>query len=923
MPMRTNDETWQREYRRRMEFDEVGWGSHCVDCYPGDCTYRVFVRDGKAVREEIAGPAHPRPVAIGEDGRPTVPDRLPSGCNKGAAWSQQLDAGDRIRWPMRRVGERGSGEWERISWDEALDQIADVLIDTIEQHGSEAIVREGSPEVGTGMGPDRFQALIGGTTTDLNGSINDYAAGLQITWGKPNQLLRPRDMFNADTLFLWHINPTYTLIPVYHYGVEARYRGARTVLISPDVSPSHIHVDHHVPVNWGSDPALALSMCQVIVEEGLLDEDFVRTQTDLSLLVRRDTGRFLRASDLVEGASEEQFHHLVGGEVVEADRGNLLEGSDAALEGTARVTLADGTEVTVEPLFVRLRTHLGDYTPESAAEVVGVPADTIRELARMAAAGRTMITIGGSASKTYHADLFQRGILLLLALTGNWGRLGTGTGWWNVTHGDALLISSAKPQAGPEGAEAVLQMLEMASGAFKAADPTMTDELASFALFRSGLAGRQMAPPFFFWYWHCGFKERWNNRDWGDATMARSYDEYVDEALSAGWWDGLQRPGPDTTPRVLIECGGNILRRTRGGSNLLLEHLWPGLDLVVTVDFRFSATAMQADILLPAAQHYEKVGTHMPSMELVMSDAVVAPADDALPEWEIFASLCAAMQRRAAARGLEEFKGSDGMVRRYDRLESAFTFDGQLTTTEQVVDEGVRDAAYMGTLPEGSDLTELRRTGRLAFVDWGSAPLGLGEAAPWPEDGRNYCALSNHVELGHPYPTLTRRAQFLIEHPWFVEAGEDLPVHKDPPKMGGDLPYILSTGHNRWSIHAMNMANPVLLQTHRGEPHVVMNPDDAEAEGIADHDLVELENEAGGFAVRAKLSPGQRPGSVTVYAGWDGYMFRDWAIPSNVEPGLVKHLGLAGGYGHLTYAPLEWQPGPCDRPVRVRVRRAS
>jgi len=141
--------------------------------------------------------------------------------------------------------------------------------------------------------------------------------------------------------------------------------------------------------------------------------------------------------------------------------------------------------------------------------------------------------------------------------------------------------------------------------------------------------------------------------------------------------------------------------------------------------------------------------------------------------------------------------------------------------------------------------------------------------------------------------------------------------------MGGGLPYVLSTGHNRWSIHAMNMANPVLLQTHRGEPHAVINPEDAEREGIADHAYVDVANEAGSFTVRAKLSAGQRPGSVTVYAGWDGYMFRNWAVPSNAEPGLIKHLGLAGGYGHLKYAPLEWQPVPCDRPVTVSLKAVS
>jgi len=907
---------WQCRYRDRLAFDEVKWGSHCVDCYPGNCSYNVFVRDGAIVREEIRGSVNPGPDS-------DTPDDLPLGCNKGAAWSMQLDAADRVLRPLRRVGERGSGRWERIGWDEALDEIADNLIDAVQDSGSETILREGTPEVGTGPGADRFVGLIGGTVTDLNGSINDYAAGLQITFGKPNQMMRPRDLFHCDTMFIWHYNPVYTLIPIYHYLAEARYRGSRLVLISPDVSPSHTHVDMHVPVKWGSDPALALAMCQVVVEEGLVDEEFVRTQTDLSLLVRSDTGRFLRESDMEAGRDDQFFHLDPDRGVIPADRGNLLCDYSPALDGAREVPLLDGTTVEVGPLFVRMREQLRRYTPEKVEPITGAHPDTIRTLARMAAAGRTMVAVGGSASKTYHADLFQRATHLLLALTGNWGRKGSGTHWWNVTHGDGMMMTAAKPKAGPEGTEAVLSVMEAFTASRTAADPSITDELASFEMFRTPAAARQVVPPFFFWYWHCGYRERWNNASWGDPTLRRKFDEYVDEALASGWWDGVQRPGPDKPPRVLIECGGNIMRRTRGGRSLMLEHLWPKLDLIVTVDFRMSVTALHSDIVLPAAQHYEKVATHMPSMELVLGDRVVQPAGEARPDWEIFAGLCLAVERRALERGLTHYTTHDGVMHRYDDLWKRFTLDGKLVTTEQVVDESIRDAAYIGTLPSDATLARLRESGRMGFTDWGRTPLARGEAAPWPEDGRLFTAFTNHIERGDPYPTLTHRAQFLIEHPWFVEAGEDLPVHKDPPPMGGARPYMLVTGHNRWSIHAMNMANPVLLQTHRGAPHAVINPDDAEREGIADHSLVEIANDAGAFTVRAKLSPSQRPGGVTVYAGWDGYMFDDWAVPSDVEPGLVKHLGLAGGYGHLRYAPLEWQPVPCDRPITISLRPVS
>ena len=473
-PSRDARPSTEDRYRARTEFDEVGFGSHCVDCYPGSCLYRVYVRDGRIIREEVAG------AFMGEEEtNPAIPDRYPLGCNKGAAWSQQIDSPDRVRHPMRRVGERGSGSWEQIAWDEARAELADSLLDTMTEVGAEAILKEGTPEAAAIAAIDRFLGLIGATITDLNGAINDFSAGHHLTFGKffPIFGFDEGEQFTSDLLLFWHTNPVYTTISIFHWFQEARYNGTETVLISPDVSPSHCHVDYHVPVDWGSDPALALAMCQVIVAEGLVDEDFVRTQTDLSLLVRTDTERFLRQSDLPGGGRDDQFFHLVDGEVVPASRADLLEGAAASLEGTATVTLGDGGEVEVRPLMVRLRDHLGAYTPDAVASRVGTHPEVIRDLARMVASGRTMVAIGGSASKTFHADLFQRTTHLLLALTGNWGRKGSGTGWWNVTHGDGMLLGAAKPTAGPEGTEAVLSLLEAAEDMLKAADPTMTDEI--------------------------------------------------------------------------------------------------------------------------------------------------------------------------------------------------------------------------------------------------------------------------------------------------------------------------------------------------------------------------------------------------------------------------------------------------------------
>jgi DMSO reductase family type II enzyme molybdopterin subunit len=911
----------EARYRQRLDFDEVFWGSHCVDCYPGSCPYHVYVKDGKVVREEVATPH------LGEWSHTDIPDNFPLGCNKGAAWSQQLDSPDRVRWPLRRVGERGSGEWERITWDEALDEIAEVLVDTIESSGSEAILKEGTPEAAAIPAIDRFLSLLGGTVTDLNAAINDFSAGHHMTLGKffPIFGFDEGEHFLSDVLLFWHTNPTYTTIPIYHWFSEARYHGTELVLFAPDVSPTHTHVDYHVPVKWGSDPAVALGMCQVIVEEGLVDEDFVKSQTDLSLLVRTDTEAFLRASDLSPEGRDDQFFHLVDGRVVEASRASLHLPYDPALTGEAEVALADGSTVTVRPLWVRMCDLLAEYTPEAVQEVAGTHPDMLRTIARKVAGGRTRILMGMGANKAYHSDLYQRTMLLLLGLTGNWGRVGAGINCWAATQVDGQVMLGAKDRPGVEATELVLGALDELAEAAKAEDPTRSEELVALELWRGfgtgGVGG--MVPPFFFWYWHAGFKERWNNPTFNDPDMPRTFDEYFNEAIDAGWWAGLEHPAEDCPPKVLFECGGNMMRRTRGGKGILLEHLWPQLDLIVTVDFRMSATALHSDIVLPAAQHYEKETMHIPILAMVFSDKAVEPMDEAKAEWEIFAMLCQAVARRAEARGLLTYTDRQGMEQRYAELWDRFTLKGALDSQERVLDEILRDSAYAGVLPADTDIDRAREEGVIRFTDWGRLGMAKGQATEWPgKRGDPVNVFSNHVDKGEPYPTLTRRAQFLIEHPWFVEAGEDLPVHKDPPAMGGHHPFRMTTGHNRWSIHAMNMANPVLIQTHRGEPHLVVHPDDAAAKGIEDHQPVRVYNDVGSFVVKAKLSPAQRPGGVTIYNGWDPFMFEGWLGSNEVEPGLVKYLGMAGGYGHLRYGPMEWQPVPIDRAINVDIQPA-
>ena len=905
---------WEDVYRSKWQWDEVYWGSHCVDCYPGSCPMRVYVKDGIVWREEQAGS-----FDTIEEG---VPDFNPMGCQKGASWSQSLYGPDRLLYPLKRVGERGEGKWNRVSWDEALDDIADSLVDAIETYGPHTIVHEGTPEYATVHPTNKFFGTIGGNGIDLNGSINDFSIGLYETFGKFSPVSSADDWFHSELILIWHMNPVFTRIPFYHFIAEARYNGAEVVNISPDINPSHTHADYQVPINGATDPAFGLAIVQVILDEKIADWTFIREQTDLGYLVRRDNQRYLRETEVTGQGREDQMYQWDPDKGLRlADRGDCrLNGVEIALEGAFKVKLHDGSEVEVEPVCASLKRHLdANFTPESQQPITGVHPDTIRMLARKVASKKTNIMLGYNACKFYHGDLIERSMCLVLAVSGNWGKQGTGIRCWASGMHEGQFIAQEKPAPGAQAAEMVIASREAQFQAFRDKDPTATLEVAIRDVVR--LDNPPVAEiPAFWWYDHCGYGERWNTPGWGDDSLPRRFDDYYNEALEKGWW----RKPPSDPPQVLIECGGNMLRRTRGGKTALLDTLWPKLQKIVTIDFRMSQTALYADYVLPAAQHYEKIGFSIPTphvLTLNLSDKAAKPAGEAKNEWDIFYALLKKFVEKAKARGLEHYEKHTGEERVVSEMLDRFTLGGyykqdeDTIDEEKLMDEGVRDSVLCGTLPIGTDIDSLRQSGPVRFIDFGVTAMGSSQSSPI-EKNKTHVPFRNHTESGHPFPTYARRAQFYIDHDWFMEAGEHLPTYKPNPKSGGDYPLGITSGHNRWSIHAMNQANSVILGTHRGEPNIMVNPDDAAARGVGDDDLVTVFNDVGNFKVRVKVAHNVKPGQVVSYNGWAGFQYRDWGGENEAEPGMVKWIGFAGGYGHLNFLPTEWQPVPASRWTR-------
>ncbi len=395
----------------------------CSPNCTGSCGQLAFVRNERIVKIQQAA---------------DYPDAAynPRGCMKGLSYHQLIYGEDRITTPLIRTGERGRGEFREASWDEALDKVAEGLKAIGERWGWDAIhvfgQVPGSGYVHKGANY-RASALLGmthGTSFDFNG---DLPMGMPITFGVQNAEHESKDWANSRFLLVVGANLLETRIPDAHFIFDAAAAGARIVVVDPVYSSTATKADNWLAVKAGTDAALALALAATIVEEDLLDEDFMRRYTDAPLLVRADTGKRLRESDLGAPADPAADRYLVWDEAaggpapVPLDRLGVPEGLRPALAGTFRVTLGGGRRVEASPGFVHVRAELEKHTPERVAEITGIDAEMMRKVARAYATTEpAAILMGAGANHWYHGDLTGRAFALCAALTGNIGRSGGG-----------------------------------------------------------------------------------------------------------------------------------------------------------------------------------------------------------------------------------------------------------------------------------------------------------------------------------------------------------------------------------------------------------------------------------------------------------------------------------------------------------------
>jgi len=751
----TTDENrdWEDSYRNRWRHDKIVRSTHGVNC-TGSCSWKIYVKSG-IVTWETQQTDYPRT-------RAGMPNHEPRGCARGASYSWYLYSANRVKTPLIRarmlksyrrmradnspieawaklqndpilradyVKSRGKGGFVRADWEEATEIIAAANAYTAKTYGPDRVFGF-SPIPAMSMvsyaAGSRYLSLLGGTAMSFYDWYCDLPPASPMTWGEQTDVPESADWYNAGFLLLWGSNVPQTRTPDAHFYTEARYRGTKSAVISPDYSEAAKFGDIWMAPKAGTDSALAMAMGHVILREFHLDrqakyfEDYARQYTDMPMLVVMEEkdgklvpGRQLRADDLkgklgqkknpewktvaidgntgdlvppngsvgfrwdgskkwnLEERATNKDTNLKLSLIMDEDHDDIVGVDFPYFGGEAtehfvkcehpdiltrnipvkKVQLEDGEALvaTVFDLFCAnygLDRGLGgewvsnDYnedipfTPAWAEKVTGVPRDQIIQVAREFAQnaedtnGKSMIILGAGLNHWYHMDMNYRGIINMLVMCGAIGQSGGG---WSHYVGQEKLRPQTGWQPSPTAPE----------GDWK--DASMID-----------------------------YNIRAERMGWLPSAPALKTDYIVKNLKSGDLEMSCEDPdAPENWPRNLFVWRSNLLGSSGKGHEYFLKHLlgtdhgvlgkdlgeeggqkpieakWHDeapegkLDLLVTIDFRMSTTAVYSDIVLPTASWYEKDDLNTSDMHPFIHplQAAVDPAYESRSDWEIFKSI--------------------------------------------------------------------------------------------------------------------------------------------------------------------------------------------------------------------------------------------------------------------------------------------
>ncbi len=400
---------------------------HSNNC-DGVCGHLAHVIDGKV--SLIEGAAFD-PTTI--DGRKLPYPFPPRICVRGVCQQENLYSADRVKYPYKRVGERGSGKWERIGWDEATSLVADNFKKTQAKYGKDSVwiapytgsmgLIEGV--VGAGY---RLSSVSGASAGDFWG-CNEGDSATPCGW---NYVLandpaangggifdghEATDFLNAKVIIVAGNNVAETALPDWRIICDARAKGTKVVSIDPRFTPTAAGSDLWLPIRPGTDTALFDGVINYIIAHKLYDEQYLQKYTVAPFLVDPKTKKFVRSSEVgISGADD----------YVVVDAGGVLKRvADAKSPMIVGTHTVRGMQASTA--FQILAERMTPFTPDKVAEITDVPASDVVKLARLWGENHPVaVRTGWALSHWYRGDLTMQAMLTVQALLGNIGVHGGG-----------------------------------------------------------------------------------------------------------------------------------------------------------------------------------------------------------------------------------------------------------------------------------------------------------------------------------------------------------------------------------------------------------------------------------------------------------------------------------------------------------------
>ena len=377
-------------------------------------------------------------IAVVENGRFVALEPDPSHptgkalCAKGRAAPEIVYHRDRLQYPMRRTRPKGSADpgWQRISWDEALDLTAEKLRQIADESGPESVVfGVSSPSTSASADSlvwiERLMNAFGSPTVCASMELCGWGryGATMYTFGAsvPGNYLP--DLENAGCILFWGYNPNLARIAHATATSAALKRGARLIVVDPRRAGPAAKADVWLRVRPGTDAALALGIAHVMIERGWYDVDFVREWTNGPLLVRADTGRLLRESDVSTAGDARRYVAWSENDarpVVYDPAAGAYERSEIkpALFGEFAIDTVKG-QLVCRPAFQLVADRCARYTTGRVAEVCGIAPEQTERAARLLWESRPVAYYAWSGVEMQsNSTQIARAIAQLYTLTG-------------------------------------------------------------------------------------------------------------------------------------------------------------------------------------------------------------------------------------------------------------------------------------------------------------------------------------------------------------------------------------------------------------------------------------------------------------------------------------------------------------------------